>query len=208
MDTPIVDLLESNLYIKSNVLKFIENFKVNQNKYIIADKLKCVLFKREDNELFVFDKNNKIRVIIPKCIILDKINSSSNYLDAIQLINSKVILYKPTIDIKIVLDNIKNKFFITCILTCENYEFLDSFDKTLEHYKDIPYIDNIKELNKFFSENYQQFLILFQQFNDKFCKDYFVLNGSFALDDILSVLLFSQISLSQTLNSKNYFKIK
>lgn len=197
------------LYTMTNFLiEFITNMTKMSNYFkdiLISEpiwfksNIRCILLlsNKDENEIYTFDRTNKIRVIIPYQKYVEKIKKSNNYMKESEIHKYKIDLIEPGLDMKIGLKKNTNDLHAEFVIILKDYIKYDrqtkSFGTILQanDYKNYLYVDNNPEI----TENMKEFI---QQINWKDiismrlkAKNYFGFNSEIEFFENCDLLLLS-----------------
>lgn len=160
----IEELKNCDYKIKDSIDTFKELMLINEENQQQQDSLYlnspfiCVLVKANDNEFYTFDKNHKIRLIIPKEVIINKIASSNNYMDQLLSTNTKIRSDSIYLDIKVSYDLNSKDFKMNFVFYVTQFDVVGIHSEKLANFN-LQYFDetDIETIN-FFEANKLQLI--------------------------------------------------
>jgi hypothetical protein len=112
-----------NFLIGSLINNLSSSFSNFQNiQFPIEKEFESILlYARDESEILTFDRTHKIRVIIPKDKLIEKILTSPTFARETEFNKHRVTFLNPAFDIKLGFDFSLKKFYANFVILCENY---------------------------------------------------------------------------------------
>jgi len=124
----------------------------------ITNTINLIIFHaREDNLVLTFDATHKIRLIIPKEKLIEKIEENPRYPLQTDLSKHRLRLLNPSFDLKIGFNFFTKNFYANFVIVCEDYTKMERIEdnELLKKFRKNEFIEQDKKINETFSKIFQ-----------------------------------------------------